>query len=117
MPVTSGSCAIVGTGFVRSSTVTRCWQVAKLPELSRTVQVTVVVPVGKLAGALLVNDRGLAGQLSVATGKGSTGLAVQAGPAGTVISGEQVRMIGFSTSRIVILNDRVVTLPEGSAAV
>src|SRR5687768_7680970 len=38
-------------------TVTCCWQVAALPESSRAVQATVVVPAGKPAGLLLVTVR------------------------------------------------------------
>ena len=41
-------------GFSVSLTVTICVQVAVLPEPSITVQMTVVLPKGKLAGALLV---------------------------------------------------------------
>src|SRR5258706_456801 len=48
-----------------SVTVTDCWQVAVLPLLSVAVQVTSVVPTGKLAGALLVT---VTPQLSATTG-------------------------------------------------
>ena len=43
-------------GFALSVTVTNCVAVAVFPELSVTVQVTVVFPNGKAAGALLVNE-------------------------------------------------------------
>src|ERR1043166_3036592 len=51
--------AVTGPGQVMlgtsvSSTVTDCWQLLVLPLRSVTVQVTSVVPSGKLAGALLV---------------------------------------------------------------
>ena len=51
---TSAAQAIVG--FSVSFTVTSCSQVAELPALSVTVQVTVVEPTGKVAGASLVTE-------------------------------------------------------------
>ena len=42
------------TGPWMSRTITRCWQVVVLPLPSVTVQVTVLVPTGNWAGALLV---------------------------------------------------------------
>ena len=58
--------SVVGTvnkGFSSSVTVTVCVQLAVFPETSVTVQVTVVVPIEKLAGALLVTE--ITPQLSV----------------------------------------------------
>jgi hypothetical protein len=52
LTVTGGGQVI--TGGTLSTTVTVCVQVAKLPLLSVTVQVTLVVPMGKLAGASFV---------------------------------------------------------------
>ena len=49
-----------------SETVTVCVHVLVLPALSTTVQVTVVTPIGKVAGALFVTDATV--QLSEATG-------------------------------------------------
>jgi hypothetical protein len=49
-----------------SETVTVWVQVLVLPAASTTVQVTVVTPIGKVAGALLVTDATV--QLSEATG-------------------------------------------------
>src|SRR6478609_576935 len=57
---------VVGTvnkGFSLSVTVTFCAQLAVFPETSVTVQVTVVVPIEKLTGALLVTE--ITPQLSV----------------------------------------------------
>src|SRR5206468_465836 len=51
--VTSAGQAVI-IGFWVSRTITRCWQVVVLPLLSVTVQVTVLVPTGNWAGALLV---------------------------------------------------------------
>jgi hypothetical protein len=53
-------------GGVWSRTTTSCWQVAVLPLLSTTVQVTVFVPSGNAAGALLVKVA--TPQLSLVTG-------------------------------------------------
>jgi hypothetical protein len=53
-------------GLVLSLTVTVCVAVAVLPELSVTVQITVVTPSGNVAGALLVTI--VIVQLSVAVG-------------------------------------------------
>src|SRR5262249_39020795 len=56
----------VMVGGVWSRTTTSCWQVAELPLVSVTVHVTVLVPGGKTAGALLIT---LAmAQLSAVTG-------------------------------------------------
>src|SRR6266403_6268196 len=49
-----------------SVTITVCGQVAELPCASRTVQMTVLVPTGKIAGALLVTVT--APQLSATVG-------------------------------------------------
>ena len=61
---TSAEHEIVGSSL--SATVTSCVQVAVFPALSVTVQVTVVVPMGKVAGALLVTDATV--QLSAVVG-------------------------------------------------
>lgn len=53
-------------GGVLSVTVTVCWQVAELPLESVTVQVTMVVPSRKVAGALFV--AGFTPQLSEVIG-------------------------------------------------
>ena len=51
--VTSAGQDVINGTWV-SRTITRCWQVVVLPLLSVTVQVTVFVPTGNCAGALLV---------------------------------------------------------------
>src|SRR4051812_8906095 len=51
--VTSAGQAVM-IGFWVSRTITLCWQVVVLPLLSVTVHVTVLVPTGNCAGALLV---------------------------------------------------------------
>src|SRR5262249_46727816 len=53
-------------GGVSSRTTTNCWQLDELPLLSVTVQVTTLVPGGKLAGALFTTL--LTPQLSAVTG-------------------------------------------------
>src|SRR5260370_36984358 len=37
-----------------SRMITRCWQPSEVPQPSRAVQVTILVPMGKLDGALLL---------------------------------------------------------------
>ena len=76
----------VTLGGELSITVTRCTAVALLPCTSNADQVTVVIPSGKVAGALLLTDA--IAQLSEATAlPRTTGVAEQDGPAGTVTSG------------------------------
>src|SRR6185369_5565756 len=87
----------VMVGGVWSRTTTNCWQVAVLPLVSVAVQVTVFVPKGKLAGALLVTLA--SAQLSLATGAARiTLVALQAELAATITVGGQV-MVGGLWSR------------------
>src|SRR5690606_23191585 len=64
LTVTAGGAVIVGA--VVSSTITVCSAVAVKPAPSVTVQVTIVDPSGKVAGASLVTDT--TEQLSAVTG-------------------------------------------------
>ena len=88
--------AHVMVGFSLSVTVTFCVQVAELPALSVTVQVTAVVPIGKVAGALLVTDATV--QLSEVAGAARTTVVKQdPAEAGAVTFAGQV-IVGFSLS-------------------
>jgi hypothetical protein len=65
-PASAATLTLAGqviVGFSLSVTVTSCVQLAVFSETSVTVQVTVVVPIGKLTGALLVTE--ITPQLSV----------------------------------------------------
>src|SRR6266436_1579375 len=52
VPTLTGAGQVIVGGWLSTTTV--CWQVLLLPCTSTTVQVTVLVPTGKVAGALLV---------------------------------------------------------------
>ena len=83
-------------GLTLSVTVTSCVAVALLPLASVTVQVTVVVPRLKVAGALLLTEA--TEQLSAVTGVPSTTpVAVQAVLVGVLIATGAV-MVGITLS-------------------
>ena len=74
----AGACGVgqlVNTGASRSSITTGCSQLLVFPFTSTTVQVTVVVPTGNIAGALLLTLA--TPQLSLATKGGSANVAPQ----------------------------------------
>src|SRR6266571_1108254 len=82
-------------GFSWSSTVTSCVAVAVLPAASRAVQVTVVAPLAKLAGASLLTVT--PGQLSDAVGLPSaTPVAVQAPASVPIVRARGALIVGFS---------------------
>ena len=67
-----------------SLTVTVCVLIVTFPDPSVAVQVTVVTPIGYVAGALLINVTVV--QLSVATGAVNETVAVHPNPAVAVIA-------------------------------
>ena len=67
-----------------------------LPALSVTVQVTVVVPIGKVAGALLVTEATV--QLSEVVGAVSTTVAKQEPESVFIFTAAAQVMVGFSLS-------------------
>ena len=67
-----------------------------LPALSVTVQVTVVVPIGKVAGALLVTEA--TPQLSAVAGAESTTVAKQDPASALALTAAAQVMVGFSLS-------------------
>ena len=98
-----------------SVTVTSWVQVAVSPELSVTVQVTVVAPIGNVAGALLVTEA--TPQLSAVTGVPSkTPLAVQSPASVFTFTAAGHEIVGFSLSVTITLNTQSV-VPQLFAAV
>ena len=86
-----------------------------LPALSVTVQVTVVVPIGKVAGASLVTEA--TPQLSPVVGFERTTVAKQEpGSASTATSAAQA-IVGFSVSLTVTSCSQVAVLPALSVTV
>jgi hypothetical protein len=103
-------------GASLSTTVTRCTQVAVLPEVSVAVQVTEVVPLGKTVGASLAT---LARpQLSAAVAVPKLTLAAEHWPGSvlTVTSGGH-EIVGGSVSLTVTVNEQEAVLPAASVAV
>src|ERR1043166_1438706 len=96
--------------------ITVCWQLLLLPWTSTTVQVTVLVPTGKLAGALLVTLA--TPQLSAVAGVPSTTPLALHRPvsAFTVTRPGQV-MLGASVSSTVTDWVQVLLLPLRSVTV
>ena len=102
-------------GLVLSLTVTVCVAVAVLPELSVTVQITVVVPSGKVPGALFVTEA--TPQLSAVVGVPSvTPNALHDEFALTVTLAGAV-IVGFCVSLTVTVKLAVVAFPAPSVAV
>src|SRR5206468_6155989 len=112
--VTSGGQVIVG-GWV-SLTITVCGQVTLLPELSVTVQTTVLVPTGKSTGVLLATVTGP--QLSATVGVPSETLVVphRPGEAATVTSAGH-EIVGGWVSLTITVCRQVTLLPELSVTV
>ena len=105
----------VMVGFTLSETVTVWLQVALFPLLSVTVQITVVKPIGKADGALLVTEA--TPQLSAVTGVPSkTPVAVQPVLVVAVIFAGQV-MVGFTLSETVTVWLQVALFPLLSVTV
>lgn len=94
-----------------STTVTVWVHVAMFPELSVTVQVTVVGPAGKVAGALFVTLA--TAQLSLVTGVlRITPVAVQAPASGFIVSVAGQVIVGSVTSGVSpIVTDVVAVQP------
>ncbi len=102
-------------GKVLSVTVTTCVAVAVLPALSVTVQVTVVEPNGKVAGALFVTDA--TPQLSAVTVLPKLLItAPQLAFADTLIAAGAV-IVGLMLSTTVTFCVTVVLFPELSVTV
>ena len=102
-------------GGVASVTVTAYVQVAVLPATSVTVQVTVVVPIGKAAGALLVTETNE--QLSAVVGvPKATPVAVQAVFVVVLIGTGQI-IVGACISFTVMVKLQEVVLLEASVTV
>ena len=102
-------------GFTLSVTVTNWVAVAVLPDPSVTVQVTVVVPNGNAAGALLVTEA--TEQLSLVVGvPNETPVAVQPEFVVTFLAAGAV-MVGFTLSVTVTVWEAVAVLPLPSVTV
>src|SRR5205814_10076566 len=112
--VTSAGQVIVG-GWV-SLTITVCGQVTLLPELSVTVQTTVLVPTGKSAGASFVTVTGP--QLSATVGVPSVTLVAphRPGEAITVTRAGQ-EIVGGWVSLTITVCGQVTLLPWLSVTV
>jgi hypothetical protein len=108
---TAGGHKIVGGSS--STTVTVCWHCAVLPEVSITVQVTVVTPLGKVAGASFTMLA--TAQLSAVVGEPSvTPLAAQKpGSVPTDTKGGHV-IVGASVSLTVTLKTQFAVFPLAS---
>ena len=88
--------AQVMVGFSLSVTVTFWVHVFVLPALSVTVHVTVVVPIGKVAGALLVTEA--TPQLSAVAGAARTTVAKHDPASALAFTAAAQVMVGFSLS-------------------
>ena len=96
----------ITVGGILSTTVTLCAAVLVLPDASVTVQVTTVIPTGKLAGALFVAVS--PGQLSEVTGvPNTTPVAAQLFASTFTLTADGAVITGFSLSSTVILNEQV----------
>ena len=114
LTVMAGGAVIVGR--ISLVTVTVCSAVASLPLSSLMVHITVIVPIGKLLSALLLNPS--TAQLSATSGiPRSTSVAkFSLSPMITMTSAGAV-MVGASLSLTTTLKLLVVSLPLGSIAV
>src|SRR3990172_7037879 len=104
------------TGSVVSTTVTLVVAVALFPEASVAVKVTVVVPSGKTAGALLTTV-GAASQISVAVGKGTVTGVPSRLVCSTRMGAGTFEITGAVVSTTVTLVVAVAVFPEASVAV
>src|SRR2546425_254741 len=96
--------------------ITVCGQVLLLPWTSTTVQVTALVPTGKLAGALLVTVA--TAQLSAVAGAPSTTpLALHRPVSAFTVTGPGQVMLGASVSRTLTDWVQVLLLPPKSVTV
>src|SRR6185436_13225505 len=96
-----------------SRTITRCVHELVLPLVSVTVHVTVLVPSGKLAGALLVTEA--TAQLSPVTGMPRlTPVAEQELVLAETVTSAGQMMVGGSGSFTVTVNEQVLVLPLAS---
>ena len=102
---TVNAAGAVMVGLTLSTTVTVCVAVAVLPAASVTVQVTVVFPIGKVAGALLTTLA--TEQLSAVIGVPSdTPVAVQEAFAFTVTAAGAT-IVGATCSKTVTVKEQV----------
>jgi hypothetical protein len=102
-------------GASLSDTVTVWVQVVLFPAASTTVQVTVVTPIGKVAGALLVTDATV--QLSDATGDPSATVAKQEPASVVAVMFEGQAIVGIWLSETVTICVQVLVLPALSTTV
>jgi hypothetical protein len=105
--------AIVGIWL--SDTVTVWVHVLVLPALSTTVQVTVVTPIGKVAGALFVTDA--TAQLSDVTGDPRATVAKQEPRSVVAVMFEGQAIVGIWLSDTVTVWVHVLVLPAASTTV
>ena len=93
-------------GSILSSTTTSCVHVAILPWISETVYVTVVLPIGNVAGASFTTEN--TPQLSSVTGKPRETPAASQVPesVNALISGGHV-IVGFSLSSTIIVCEQL----------
>jgi hypothetical protein len=96
-------------GFSLSTTVTNCVQVTKFPAPSVDVHVTVVFPIGKLAGASFV----IVGtpQLSVPVAVPIDAVDVHCPASVLIVTAPGQVIVGFSLSTTVTVNEQV-TVPK-----
>ena len=111
--VTFAGAVIVG--FVLSTTVTTWVAVAVLPEPSVTVQVMVVTPNAKVAGALLVTEA--TEQLSVVTGVPSAKPVTAHAAVAFIVMFAGAVIVGFVLSTTVTTCVAVAVLPAASVTV
>jgi hypothetical protein len=102
-------------GASSSLTVTNCSQVVLFPAASTTVQVTVVTPIGKVAGALLVTDA--TAQLSAVTGLPRATVAKQEPASVVAVMFEGQAIAGIWLSETVTVCVHVLVLPAASTTV
>jgi hypothetical protein len=102
-------------GASSSVTVIICSQVVLLPAASTTVQVTVVTPIGKVAGASLVTEATV--QLSDVIGEPIARVAKHWPASATVVRSAGQVMAGASLSLTVTNCSQVVLFPAASTTV
>ncbi len=102
-------------GASLSDTVTVWVHVLVFPAASTTVQVTVVTPIGKVAGALFVTDA--TAQLSAVTGDPRATVAKQEPPSVVAVMFDGQTMLGASLSDTVTVWVHVVLFPAASTTV
>src|SRR2546425_614963 len=101
-----------------SRTVTDCVALPELPAASVAVQVTMVVPFGKLAGALFAMTSDAPDETaSVALAEPSAGAAAQVPRAVLAVMAGGAATVGAVVSRTVTVKLALLWLPEPSVAV